>query len=267
MATRSPNAARKIAAAAGVSAISGTISRTPRPASRTARDEPQVDLGLAAAGDAVKKRRMVGLRRRALQQRRQRRLLLAGEIADGVREMRSVAVRNGSRSRRRRSITASPSFASRVTDSAGNVLIREVAERNAVGRAAQEVQRLLLLRAELQACPQSLGARLFRTLRGEHRHPDRPRRVGRPLQRARQRDQAVRLEAGDDRLHAFRFLRQRADGDRRVHRSASSSTSRRAPRSTSIRASPASVMAACRSLSIHARGGIAVAIASPTPQA
>jgi hypothetical protein len=42
---------------------------------------------------------------------------------------------------------------------------------------------------------------------------------------------------------------------------------RRAPRSASIRASPASVMRACRSLSIHARGGMAVAIASPMPHA
>ena len=48
--------ARKSAATAGVSAISGTSISTRRPASRTASGEAQVDLGLAAAGDAVQQR-------------------------------------------------------------------------------------------------------------------------------------------------------------------------------------------------------------------
>ena len=46
-----------------------------------------------------------------------------------------------------------------------------------------------------------------------------------------------------------------------------SSTSRRSPRSMSIRACPCSVIAAWRSDYTQARGGMAAAIASPTPHA
>ena len=56
MATRSPNAPRNSAATAGVSAISGTSISTLRPGARTVARQAQIDLGLAAAGDAVQQR-------------------------------------------------------------------------------------------------------------------------------------------------------------------------------------------------------------------
>ena len=66
---------------------------------------------------------------------------------------------------------------------------------------------------------------------------------------------------------APRALRVSAATDASLPPLKSSSTSRRTPRSESRRASPVPVMAACRSLSIHARGGIAVVMASPIPHA
>ena len=60
MATRSPNRARKAAATAGVSEISGTITRTVRPAAMVRVGQPDVDLRLAAAGDAVDQRHVKG---------------------------------------------------------------------------------------------------------------------------------------------------------------------------------------------------------------
>ncbi len=93
MATRSPNASRNCAATAGVSAISGTSIKA-RPSRITRRGgEPEVDLGLAAAGDAVQQRNFEGA---AVSQRPQpidRRGLLSCQGSDPG----SDRGRNGSR--------------------------------------------------------------------------------------------------------------------------------------------------------------------------
>ena len=68
MATRSPNVCRKMSATAGVRAISGTSSSTPRPTAAHVGRQPQVELGLAAAGDAVQE---CGLKVAALDERSQ----------------------------------------------------------------------------------------------------------------------------------------------------------------------------------------------------
>ena len=83
-ATRSPNAPRNCATIAGVSAISGTSISTRRPASRTAADEPQVDLRLAAARHAVHERDMKRLRIGQRPQALERRFLLVRQAPAGI---------------------------------------------------------------------------------------------------------------------------------------------------------------------------------------
>ena len=81
MATRSPNVWRKSDATAGVSAISGTsISDAAAGVAHGGR-EPQVDLGLAAAGDAVQQRDVERARGGERGQPRERACLLRGRGA------------------------------------------------------------------------------------------------------------------------------------------------------------------------------------------
>ena len=63
----------------GVSAISGTSTITPRPCASAARGRPQVDLGLARAGDAVQQQPLAGRRRSTIAA--QRRRLVGGQLA------------------------------------------------------------------------------------------------------------------------------------------------------------------------------------------
>ncbi len=79
MATRSPKAARNCEATWGVSAISGTRISTCRPLRDRVARQAHVELGLAAAGDAVHQRGMKGAAVEQTRQRRQRRRLLVGQ--------------------------------------------------------------------------------------------------------------------------------------------------------------------------------------------
>ena len=63
-ATVSPKRATKRATICGVSAISGTSTITPPPSRERVRGGPQVDLGLARAGDAVQQQPLARRRRR-----------------------------------------------------------------------------------------------------------------------------------------------------------------------------------------------------------
>ena len=83
MATRSPNACRKRAAAAGVSAISGTSISTRRPGVPNLGGQADVDLGLAAAGDAVQQGDAKLARVGQLAQPSERVDLLAGQLTVG----------------------------------------------------------------------------------------------------------------------------------------------------------------------------------------
>jgi len=91
----------------------------------------------------------------------------------------------------------------------GDVLVGEIAQRQAVGRAAQERDRLLLALPELRLL--FAAAQHVESLRREHGDAHGTGRVGGPLERTGQRDQAVGLEARDDRLHRLGFPREGRD--------------------------------------------------------
>ena len=188
-----------------MSAISGTSSSTPRPGSRTASREAQVDLGLAAAGDAVQQRGVIRRRRRRARQRVERRLLLVGQRRPArARDRRDGAVERIALDPApldRRRARARPA-ARRV---GGDVRVGELGERHAVRRAAQQVERLLLPRAERRA-DELLGAlrreRATRTVRDASAVPcSGCVSVIRPS----------RSSADERAVCAARLLRQRAD--------------------------------------------------------
>src|SRR5207237_8992227 len=89
---------------------------------------------------------------------------------------------------------------------AGDVLIREIADADTVGCAAQQIERRLLARAETWA---AFG--LLVPLRRQHRHADPARGIGEPSQRTRQRDQPVLRERQQRTVRAARFLRERLE--------------------------------------------------------
>ena len=103
IATRSPKVARNMAATAGVSAISGTSSSTPRPLFAHVLGEAQVDLGLAAAGHAVQQDCLKGLPLRKRAQRGVGSGLFGRErVPPPQFRSSATACSNGSRSTRRR---------------------------------------------------------------------------------------------------------------------------------------------------------------------
>ena len=145
--------ARNSAATAGVSAISGTSISTRRPAARTAADEAEVDLGLAAAGDAVQQRDAEGAaRRRARAAASSARVLLArsaaGRRSTGVGRSSRPTPSNGSRSTRSWRRLIQPRLARRAIASAAIPRAASSGVGNARRRAGEQLERLALLRRQ-----------------------------------------------------------------------------------------------------------------------
>ena len=148
---------------AGVSAISGTSTSTRRPAAMTCARQTQIQLGLAAAGDAVQQDRAEQPGRRRFFQMSKRRCLLgrervlrapASRRASNARPRPSSRPRRTDRARRRRRGDArAPSVASDRTVRGADARRSELRQRQPAGLVAQQRERLALLAA--RAAPAS----------------------------------------------------------------------------------------------------------------
>ena len=219
MATRSPNVARKIAADRRRERDLRHQQQHAAAGARTARRQPQVDLGLAAAGDAVEERGVECLpRTRARRARRtppaarpvstsgsrarrcQRRAVLERIAIDPPALDESDEAELRQARQRRRADAASASAAASMPSGAPGSSASASRCLGPRGGTSRSAMRPLADGLEPAA---DRSARDIVTLRRQHRDAHRARRGRGPFQRARQRDQAVALEAATGR-HARR---------------------------------------------------------------
>ena len=188
MATRAPNAAEERGDGGRQRDLGHEQQHTAARLAHAAR-KAEVDLGLAAARDAVQERNLKRAARRQRAQPLQRRVLLR------CQRHRRRGVGRHTRSKGSRSTRAVRPRRDPV-DEAGDApsiqpARRELGDGRAVRRAAQEIENGSLPGRQRRA------GEIFCALRRDARDPHRARRVSSPAQRLCERDQSILLERED----------------------------------------------------------------------